>query len=70
MPTETTALTVSDLHYLRSIQRNLEEYRTVTSQLVEVRGFGSADDALADNRDWLGCFIERHTRSAENAGRN
>lgn len=57
---DTTAFPASDLFYLRSILGNLAEYRVVTSQLINVRGFGCADEALADNQDWLECFINRH----------
>jgi len=51
--------TEDDLHYLRSILRNLREFRStlLTHNLgVEV---------LADNIDWLDCFIDKHERAAK-----
>ena len=54
-----TIISDNDLFYLRSILRNLDELREVSANMVEVIGYGVANDALEDNRDWLGCFIAR-----------
>jgi hypothetical protein len=55
-------MTESDLFYLRSILRNLDELRQI-SMLDEI-GYGVANEALEDNRDWLDCFIARATAAA------
>jgi hypothetical protein len=47
-------LSESDLHYLRSILGHLQEVHTV------VEGLSLGGEALADNIDWLDCFIARH----------
>jgi hypothetical protein len=52
-------VTESDLYYLRSILRNLDELRELSMTQVEAIGYGVANDALEDNRDWLDCFIAR-----------
>jgi hypothetical protein len=57
-------MTEHDLFYLRSILRNLDELRQISMELVEAVGYGVANEALADNRDWLDCFIARFERSA------
>jgi hypothetical protein len=50
-------ITESDLYYLRSILGNLREVRAV----VEFASLGG--EALADNVDWLDCFIDKHERA-------
>ena len=46
----------SDLYYLRSCLRHLREFSEVTDDA----GFPSiGGEALADNIDWLDCYIER-----------
>lgn len=49
-----------DLHYLRSILRNLREIqmRSRTSSGPSLGG-----EVLADNIDWLDCFIDKHSRN-------
>lgn len=54
-----TTVSDNDLFYLRSILRNLDELREVSANMVEVTGYGVANDVLEDNRDWLDCFIAR-----------
>jgi hypothetical protein len=57
-------MTEHDLFYLRSILRNLDELRRILTEPVAVIGYGVANEALEDNRDWLDCFIARFERSA------
>jgi hypothetical protein len=52
-------LSESDLHYLRSILGHLQEVRTV------VEGLSLGGEALADNIDWLDCFIDKHQRERD-----
>src|SRR5690349_12661667 len=59
---ETTPLTESDLFYLRSIKRSLDQLVQVSDSLAETCGYGIANAALDDNRDWLDCFIDEHAR--------
>lgn len=44
-------LSDSDLYYLRSILRHLREFRGLVS------GPSLGGEVLADNIDWLNCFI-------------
>lgn len=44
-------LSDNDLYYLRSILRHLREFRGLVS------GPSLGGEALADNIDWLDCFI-------------
>jgi hypothetical protein len=54
-------LTEQELHYLRSILRNLREFREVCDPLIDnVSWLGC--QVLADNIDWLDCFIDEHER--------
>jgi hypothetical protein len=48
-----------DLFYLRSILGHLRELRSV------VEGASLGGEALADNIDWLDCFIDKHSRARE-----
>ena len=52
-----------DLHYLRSILGNLREFRTV----CDGEGSMLGHEVLADNIDWLDCFIERVAKAKEKA---
>lgn len=52
-------LTEEDLYYLRSILRNLDELREVSLGQIGTVGYGLANEALEDNRDWLDCFVAR-----------
>jgi hypothetical protein len=54
-------MTENDLHYLRSILGHLREVRKV------VEGAGLGGEVLADNIDWLDCFIERNEREVKAA---
>jgi hypothetical protein len=54
-------ISYTDLYYLQSILRNLDELSEISMKQVETGGYGLANDMLADNRDWLGCFIARFT---------
>jgi len=47
-----------DLYYLRSILGNLREFRS----MCDGEGSMLGHEVLADNIDWLDCFIERHTK--------
>lgn len=51
------------LYYLRSIYRNLTEISQHADVSVRAQGYGLADEALADNRDWLDCFIDQIERA-------
>ncbi len=52
-------LTDDDLHYLRSILGNLREIRSaINDGRVRVRS-NLGGEVLADNIDWLDCFIDR-----------
>jgi len=44
------------IYYLESISRNLEEYASVIDD-IPMPSIGSG--ALADNRDWLSCYIDK-----------
>lgn len=56
-PRERETLTEQELYYLRSIKRSLDEWYSLAP-----RG-GLGGEVLADNRDWLDCFIDQHTRA-------
>jgi hypothetical protein len=49
-----------DLYYLRSIKRNLDELHELAGRLTFQPSIGG--EVLADNRDWLDCFIEKHSK--------
>ena len=51
----------NDLYYLRSILGNLREVRAYIGQFDRGPAIGS--EVLADNIDWLDCFIEKHERA-------
>jgi hypothetical protein len=59
-------VTEHDLHYLRSILGNLRALRKAISLINDVNAdlalpsLGS--EVLADNIDWLDCFIDKHER--------
>lgn len=53
-------ITESDLHYLRSILGHLREVR---SARIVVPGHSLGGEVLADNIDWLDCFIDKHERA-------
>jgi hypothetical protein len=57
-------LTENDLHYLRSIIGTLREVRG----MAEVANLGATLGmvVLADNIDWLDCFIDKHQRELDN----
>jgi hypothetical protein len=48
-----------DLRYLRSILRSLREMRKVLAPLDSSNAW-LGSQALADNIEWLGCFIAEH----------
>lgn len=52
-------MSANDLYYLRSILRQLRE---VQGALADTAAFSLGGEALADNIDWLDCFIERNER--------
>lgn len=57
-------LTDNDLYYLRSILGQLREVRKVV--LRESEGASLVGEVLADNIDWLDCFIDKHQRERDN----
>jgi hypothetical protein len=58
-------MTDNDLHYLQSILQHLRELRSLLS-LREVDESGMLpEQVLADNIDWLDCFIDKHARALE-----
>jgi hypothetical protein len=54
----TQKLTDHDLHYLRSILGQLRELRSSIECGPTLGG-----EVLADNIDWLDCFIDKHSRA-------
>lgn len=48
----------NDLHYLKSILRHLREVRSSLEFGPTLGG-----EILADNIDWLDCFIDKHERA-------
>ena len=56
---EAQAMTEHDLYYLRSI---LTQLRGVRASLRYGPTLGG--EILADNIDWLDCFIDKHERAA------
>jgi hypothetical protein len=52
-------LTDNDLHYLRSILGHLREVRSIAT------AFSLGGEALADNIDWLDCFIDKHQKALD-----
>jgi hypothetical protein len=53
-------MTDNDLYYLGSILRQLREIKDAVSYGPKLGG-----EALADNIDWLDCFIDKHRRALE-----
>lgn len=53
-----------ELHYLRSILGNLREVRKYTERHGRV-GPSLAGELLADNIDWLDCYIDKVERSLD-----
>lgn len=56
-------LSPNDLHYLKSIHGQLED----TLKFIRRRhdfGILQGIEILADNIDWLDCFIEQHERAS------
>lgn len=51
----------NDLHYLRSILGNLREFRSVIDDIPQPSIGG---EVLADNIDWLDCFIDKRAKRA------
>lgn len=53
-----------DLHYLRSILGNLREFKAFTTQRQRKGNVSALGiEVLADNVDWLDCFIDKCERS-------
>ena len=57
-------MTENDLYYLRSIHRQLAELKEA---LADTKSFSLGGMALADNLDWLDCFIDAQERAIHNA---
>jgi hypothetical protein len=51
------AMTDKDLYYLRSILRQLQ-----TLKVLSVNDSSIPGEALADNINWLDCFIDKESR--------
>ena len=49
----------SDLYYLRTILRRLRAFK----QLISDDGLSLGSEALADEIDWLDCFIDAKARN-------
>lgn len=56
-------MTDNDIHYLRSILGHLREFQSV---IPDESAFSLGGEVLADNIDWLDCFIDRHIRAVTN----
>jgi hypothetical protein len=54
-------VTENDLHYLRSILGQMREVRKFMQG--ESKGWSLGGEVLADNIDWLDCFIDRSERA-------
>lgn len=61
-PVKGAALTDNELYYLRSIKRQLTEVREA---MADTSGLSLGNMALADNLDWLDCFIDQHERATQ-----
>jgi len=55
-------LSDNDLYYLRSIHRQMAEFKEM---LADTAQFTLAGMAYADNLDWLDCFIDQHTSAKQ-----
>jgi hypothetical protein len=55
-------MTENDLSYLKSCLRHLQEYHNLVSEAA--LGVSIGTEALADNIDWLDCFIDSKERAA------
>ena len=53
-------MTDNELYYLRAIHRRLKEFKSVVPDDV-FPSLGS--EAMADEIDWLDCFIDKHQRA-------
>ena len=51
--------TANDLYYLRAINRRLAEFQEA---LDGIEALSIGGEALADERDWLDCYIDRLSR--------
>jgi uncharacterized small protein (DUF1192 family) len=58
-----------DFHYLRSILGQLCEVRAFINRHVGGSNIALGDMVLADNIDWLDCFIDKQGRSAKSKAR-
>lgn len=56
----TRKLSLNDIHYLRSILAQLRELRSSIEHGPTLGG-----EVLADNIDWLDCFISMHEPKAK-----
>ena len=55
-------VTDDELYYLRSIKRQLGELQSLTDDVMADFGPSIGSEVLADNLNWLDCFIDEHER--------
>lgn len=58
-----------EVFYLRSIHRQLRELRGMLSKRLAKEGASLGREVLADNIDWLDCYIDELERRAKRAGK-
>lgn len=46
------------VYYLRSILVHMKEYQSLQIEAIITSGYGIGHEALADNINWLDCYIE------------
>ena len=56
-------MTDQDLHYLKSVLGNLREFSTLIHKDMKPHDYGLGHEILADNIDWLDCFIDKRERA-------
>lgn len=51
-------LTDQEIYYLRSIQKNLEQFKELADEQTSLLGPSIGSEVLADNLNWLDCFVD------------
>ena len=51
-------LTEQEIYYLRSILRNLEQFKGLVDEQTSILGPSIGSEVLADNINWLDCFVD------------
>jgi hypothetical protein len=54
-------MTEHEIYYLKSCLESLRSFRALVNTVD--KGFSLGDMVLADNIDWLNCFIDKHERA-------